>query len=154
MNAGLYSSDDDGWATPDYVFNKLNEKFGPFDLDPAASNLNTKCEKYYTRSDNGLRQDWSGAAVFLNPTYGREILGWARKCAESRYNTKIICALLPGRTDSYWFQAHVLLTANELHFVKGRIKFEGAYSSAPFPSVVAIYYPVQLGNTQIYSIKF
>lgn len=152
MNPGLYSSDDDSWATPQDIYDKLNKLFGPFDLDPAASHDNHKCEKYYTRLDNGLRQSWEGRSVFLNPPYGRDIIKWMRKCAAERYTTKIICALIPGRTDTRWFQTFVLGSADELYFVRGRIKFEDAYSSAPFPSIVAVYHPLCTSSSKVFSL--
>lgn len=36
------------WETPQHVFDKLNKEF-EFTLDVAASDLNHKCEKYFTR---------------------------------------------------------------------------------------------------------
>lgn len=154
MNPGLYSSEDSSWATPQDIYDKLNRMFGPFNLDPAASDENHKCEKYYTRSDNGLRQSWYGHSVFLNPPYGREIFRWMRKCAIERFNTKVICALIPCRTDTIWFQEYVFKHVAELYFVKGRIKFKDANNSAPFPSAVVIYYPVIVTEILVRTIQF
>lgn len=154
MNSGLYSSEDDSWATPPDIYDKLNKMFGPFDLDPAASSSNAKCEKYYTRSDSGLRASWYGHSVFLNPPYGRDIHRWMRKCSMERFGAKIICALIPGRTDARWFQEYVLSHVSELYFVRGRIKFEGSFNSAPFPSIIAVYHPVQLNEIKIDSLDF
>lgn len=155
MNPGLYSSEDSSWATPQDIYDKLNKMFGPFNLDPAASDDNHKCEKYYTRTDNGLRQSWYGHLTFLNPPYGNQIIKWVRKCCNERYHTKLICALLPSRTDTQWWHEYVLNKANSLHFVRGRIKFEGSYNSAPFPSVIAIYLPAEPEiSSLIYSLKF
>ncbi len=60
----LFTSNTDEWATPQDFFDKLNEEFH-FDLDPCASDSNHKCEKYYTRSQNGLLQDWGGVQSVL-----------------------------------------------------------------------------------------
>lgn len=67
-----YSSRTEEWATPQDLFNKLNDEFN-FTLDPCASEQNYKCDKYYTIQDDGLKQDWSSEIVFMNPPYGREI---------------------------------------------------------------------------------
>lgn len=56
----MYSSKTDQWATPQDFFDELNEEFG-FDLDPCADDQNHKCERYFTREQNGLLQDWGGA---------------------------------------------------------------------------------------------
>ena len=46
--------------------------------------------------------------------------------------------LLPSRTDTRWFHEHGL-KADEIRFIRGRLKFGDATNSAPFPSVVLVY---------------
>lgn len=67
MNKGLYSAKTDEWATPQYLFDELDEEFN-FTLDPCASDKNHKCEKYYTKEQDGLAQKWDGV-VFCNPPF-------------------------------------------------------------------------------------
>lgn len=55
----MFSSKTDNWATPQYLFDELNKEFH-FTLDPCADEFNHKCEKYYTKSEDGLKQDWGG----------------------------------------------------------------------------------------------
>ena len=65
MNSELmFSSKTDQWATPQDFFDRLNEEFH-FTLDPCADDQNHKCEKYFTKEDNGLLQDWRGGSCFL-----------------------------------------------------------------------------------------
>ena len=45
----------------------------------------------------------------------------------------------PARTDTAWFHEHVCRAATEIRFLKGRLKFEGAAASAPFPSMIAVW---------------
>ena len=59
-----FSSKKDEWETPQYIYNKLHQEFD-FTLDPCASKENAKCDKYYTKEDNGLLQDWSKDVVFM-----------------------------------------------------------------------------------------
>lgn len=80
VNRGLYSSITDEWETPQELFNELNQEFH-FTLDPCASADNHKCEKWYSRSDDGLSKSWIGETVFVNPPYGSEIQKWVAKCA-------------------------------------------------------------------------
>ena len=47
--------------------------------------------------------------------------------------------LLPARTDTKWFHDFVLGKA-EIRFVKGRLKFGDSKNSAPFPSMVVVFY--------------
>lgn len=60
MNNNLmFSSVTDEWYTPIEFYNTLNKEFN-FNLDPCATDINHKCEKYFTKEDNGLLQSWGG----------------------------------------------------------------------------------------------
>ena len=81
MTAGMYSSDSCEWSTPQYLFDELDREFG-FTLDVCASAGNAKCAEYYSKSDNGLIQEWKGVC-WMNPPYGRVIGDWIKKAAET-----------------------------------------------------------------------
>jgi site-specific DNA-methyltransferase (adenine-specific) len=134
MNKGMFSSKTDLWATPQGFFDEWNDKFD-FDLDVCADHENHKCKRYFTKENDGLSLDWNGEAVRMNPPYGREIGKWVKKASES--NTTVV-GLLPARTDTRWFHDYIKDNA-EIHFVKGRLKFGEATTSAPFPSMVVIW---------------
>ena len=134
ITSGLMSSNTDDWATPQAFFDTLSQEF-QFTLDPCCSENNRKCEKYFTREQDGLLQDWSNDVVFMNPPYGREIGKWVKKAAES--NTTVVC-LLPARTDTRWFHDYIY-EKSEIRFVKGRLKFNDGKDGAPFPSMVVIF---------------
>lgn len=138
MNDVLFSSKETEWETPQDFFDALDAEFR-FTLDPCASVTNHKCDKYFTKDENGLLQDWSGETVFCNPPYGKDIRHWVEKCyLESVKNKITVVMLIPARTDTRWFHDFVYHKA-EIRFVKGRLKFGGAKNSAPFPSMVVIY---------------
>ena len=80
MNAVVFSSATVEWETPREVFEALDAEFH-FTLDPCSTHENAKCEKHYTREEDGLKQDWTGERVFCNPPYGREMPLWIEKCA-------------------------------------------------------------------------
>lgn len=135
MNNVHFTSTTDDWATPQDFYDKLDREFG-FTLDPCASDNNHKCVKYYTEIDDGLVQDWDGEVVFMNPPYGRMIGYWMEKASKAR--ATVVC-LVPSRTDTRWWHDYVIETGAEVRFIKGRLKFGGSKTSAPFPSAVVIY---------------
>lgn len=138
LNAGLFSSTTDQWATPQDFFDKLDAEFH-FSLGPCASEDNAKCKKYFTEEDNGLIQNWGGQRVFCNPPYGREISKWVRKCSEESKKPNTLCVMLiPARTDTAWFWDYIYNKA-EIRFIRGRLKFGGSSQGAPFPSMVVIF---------------
>jgi len=109
------------WGTPQEFFDELNREFD-FTLDPCASHENAKCERYFTKDEDGLAQSWAGERVFMNPPYGNQASNWIAKAYfESQY-AEVVVALLPARTDTRWFHDFVYGKA-EIRFVKGRLKF-------------------------------
>lgn len=117
----MFSQKTDQWATPQEFYDQLNDEFH-FTLDPCADESNHKCDKYYTKEQDGLSQDWSGERVFCNPPYGRAIGDWVKKCAECA--CEIAVMLIPARTDTRWFHQYIYGKA-EVRFIKGRLKFGG-----------------------------
>ena len=71
----------------------------------------------------------------MNPPYGREIKHWMKKASEA--DATVVC-LVPARTDTAWWHDYVM-RANEIRYIRGRLKFGGSKNSAPFPSAVIIY---------------
>jgi site-specific DNA-methyltransferase (adenine-specific) len=138
----LFSSSRMDWETPQEFFDKLNEEFH-FTLDPCASDLNHKCEKYYTAEQDGLQQDWSGEKVFCNPPYGRNVAKWVKKCYDETHtgDCKLAVMLISARTDTKWFHDYIYNhNADEIRFIKGRLKFGGGNVNAPFPSMVVVFW--------------
>lgn len=133
INKGLMTSKSGEWETPQDLFHSLDKEFH-FTLDPCATKENAKCKKFYTKEDDGLKQDWTGERVFMNPPYGREIGKWVKKAKESALG---VVALLPARTDTKWF--HDYVQGSEIRFIKGRLKFSNSHNSAPFPSMIVIF---------------
>lgn len=137
----MLSSKDMDWETPQDFFDKLNEEFH-FTLDPCATSKTAKCNKYYTKENNGLIQDWGDNIVFCNPPYGSEIKKWVKKCYEESKNPNAtIVMLIPARTDTAYFHDYIYNKA-EIRFIKGRLKFNGnqkGSGSAPFPSMIVIF---------------
>ena len=77
----LFSSATDEWATPQELFDRLNDEFH-FTVDVCASKENAKVSRFFTKEQDGLKQDWTGEPVWCNPPYGRAVKAWIRKAYE------------------------------------------------------------------------
>ena len=137
MNEGMYSSNTDECGTPQKLFDELNEKFD-FDVDVCANAENAKCRRYFSKEEDGLKQDWTQfKTCWMNPPYGRQIGSWIEKAYEtSLHGTTVVC-LLPSRTDTRWF--HDYCVKGDITFIKGRLKFNDGKVPAPFPSMIVIF---------------
>lgn len=122
------------------------------DLDPcsnSSSHPNIPAKKVYTKEENGLSQQWKGR-IFLNPPYGRDIICWFNRLHHQYKAGNVVeaIALLPARTDTAWFR---VIREYPRCFIHGRLKFGGAKSSAPFPSVVVYLGPNEERFEQVFS---
>ena len=122
MNRALFSNVTADWSTPAEVYRDLDAEFH-FTLDPCPLN-----------GTLGLQRSWKGEHVFCNPPYGTGILKWLRKSREA----DVAVYLLPARTDTAWWHGWAL-EAEEVRFVRGRLRFGGAVHSAPFPSAILVF---------------
>ena len=139
INAGLFSSNSNEWATPIALFSKLDAEFH-FDLDPCATPENAKCSEFYTIENDGLTKNWGGRKVFCNPPYGKELKKWVRKCwQESQKPNTLVVMLIPARTDTAYFHDYIYHKAREIRFIRGRLHFNESKNSAPFPSMIVIF---------------
>ena len=67
MNAEvMFSSATDEWSTPQEFFDKLDEEFH-FETDVCATKENAKCQQYFTREDDALKQNWGGVLLDESP---------------------------------------------------------------------------------------
>ena len=133
INQGMFTSTTDQWATPQDFYDKLNEEFG-FTVDVCALPENAKCNVYFTPEIDGLKQDWLGVC-WCNPPYGRGIGEWIKKASQSE--ATVVC-LVPARTDTAWWHDYAM-KADDIRFIRGRLKFGGSKNSAPFPSAVLVF---------------
>lgn len=165
-----HRSQKDDHGTPWPFYNRLDGEFS-FDLDPCALADTAKCHRYFAPpvdhfthpmdrvtsvrwegtidqsmgtsgliGFDGLECSWGGHQVFCNPPYGRGITSkWVDKAIEEGRKTLVVM-LLPARPSTRWW-ARAVESCQEVRFVRGRIKFQGAESGAPFPSAVLVWDP-------------
>lgn len=108
-----------------------------WDLDPAACEESHHALKWFSKADDGLKQDWWGR-VWLNPPYS-DLAPWCEKSwheVTRHRGAQLIAMLVPAsRTEQTWWQknvepfrdghdpAPVPLATLTTHFLKGRRGF-------------------------------
>jgi len=138
FNRALFSSASGDWETPWGLFTELDKEFG-FTLDACAVARNAKCKQFLSPLDDALAVWWAGR-VFCNPPYGARIKDWViHGCCSARGGSaELVVMLLPARTDTAWWHDWVM-QADEIRFIRGRLKFSGHKNSAPFPSCIVVF---------------
>ena len=126
ITKGMMSSLRQDWKTPKKFYEELNKEFN-FDDDPCPANYKV----------DGLVREW-GKCCFVNPPYGQHIKHWIKKGYEEYLKGKIVVFLIPSRTDTkYWHE--YIMKADEIRFIKGRLRFDDSNKPAPFPSCVVVF---------------
>ena len=107
------------WSTPSYLYKALDDKY-KFDFDP--------CPLFFgdiPDSKNGLLIGW-GKRNFVNPPYDAKTKkAFVLKAIEesSKGNTSVM--LLPVSTSTVLFHEYISEHADEIIFLKGRLRFDG-----------------------------
>lgn len=156
LNDSIYSSNKMDWGTPQYLFDALDDEFA-FTLDACANNFNHKCDSYYNKDQDALKQSWHGV-VWMNPPYGREIVDWMRKAkheVDVGHAQTVVC-LVPVRSDSKWWH-NFAMKASEIRLLDQRLEFQGAGNKAPFPAAIIVFEEnsaeVQVGTYDVRSAR-
>lgn len=129
------------WTTPKILFDKLNKEFN-FEYDLAADKDNALCSKFYTKEDDGLKQNWSGIC-WLNPPYGdksSKMVDWIKKAyLTTQENPELtVVMLIPARTNTKWFHNYCMKAA-EVRFICGRPKFGDSKHGLPQPLILLVF---------------
>ena len=141
MNKVHFSSKLHDWTTPKDFFEKYNNKYN-FVIDAACESHNCLCDNGYCIDNgiDGLKQEWSKEQgyIWCNPPYGRAIKMWIEKAHNEYKKGAKIVLLIPARTDTVAWHKFIFGTA-KVDFIKGRLKFGGSKTNAPFPSAIVIF---------------
>lgn len=110
--------------TPDYVLDLVRVDLGgTIALDPCTTPDNpVAAAEFFTPAEDGLKQDWNGQTIFVNPPYGKAREPWVEKCIASGTLGQQVVLLIPAATDTRIFQ-RAAETATAIVFVRGRVKF-------------------------------
>jgi ParB family chromosome partitioning protein len=130
QTANVHVSDDSyEWYTPAEYINAAKTLMGDIDLDPASSDAAQEVVEarrfYYSKSDDGLSQEWRGR-VWLNPPYSAQLVRAFVDKLRAEYeadNISHALLLVNNATDTQWFQE--LLSRYPVCFTRGRVKFWG-----------------------------
>lgn len=171
VGKALFSSDSTEWGTPTEFFDKLNQEFRftldvcgthenakvkifydriadglkqPWDgacwMNPPYGEPEQPCKP-------GCKKKRCAKRGHIDH-YVPGIIDWVKKASEESAKGATVVSLLPSRTDTGWFHDYIWDQEQnmpregvELRLLKGRLKFEGAENSAPFPSMLVIYRP-------------
>ncbi len=158
-----FSQKNDFW-TPKEVFDALNERFGPFEVDLAASDENHLVEPYFTKDDNALQFEWNGVA-WCNPPYVKQpdktsLKDWVEKARNSVINGEAhrIVMLIPAYTSNGYWHTEIFPYASHLVFFRYRLDFGGPYQTkggaSRQPSVAVVWSKVWSGaDTQLLTMS-
>jgi phage N-6-adenine-methyltransferase len=125
------------WYTPAEDIARARKVLGKIELDPASSDIaqeTVKAERYYTKEQDGLAQEWGGN-VWMNPPYAKgDIEPFVAKLVAEYLagNVKAAIMLTNNSADTEWFHkaaAH----ATAICLTRGRIKFEDPNSDRAAP---------------------
>lgn len=133
----LSSSDRPDWRTPRWLFDKIAADYA-FTIDLAASAENALCPRFYADNDSAFNHSWANEIAWLNPPYGRELPTWCRFAhLASENDNAVVVALIPARVGTSWW--HDYVAPHEVHFLRGRLHFDGVPNPAPFDSAIIVY---------------
>jgi phage N-6-adenine-methyltransferase len=109
----------DSWATPQSLYQQLDKEFH-FDFDPCPLN---ECE--ITPDKDGLLIEW-GKSNFINPPYSRKLKElFVARAVDFKTKGRLCVMLLPVSTSTKLFHDVILPNADDIRFLRGRVKFEG-----------------------------
>jgi site-specific DNA-methyltransferase (adenine-specific) len=114
------------YKTPPELYKNLDDKYR-FTFDPCPINP----------TFDGLSIDW-GDSNFVNPPYGRHIKRWVKKSFLQAQKGRLVVLLIPSRTCTKYWHKYVM-QAQEILFIKGRLRFDGLKYPAPFSSAIFVF---------------
>lgn len=119
--------DSDSYGTPQWLFAWLDDEYD-FDVDICASDINHKCDKYYTLDNTSVGKDWSemGSVAFCNPPFSRgkkEVL-WHEAYRNMKENGVSTVFVVPADDCNIAWHEHIFGKATKITKIVGRVKFD------------------------------
>lgn len=134
--------------TPTAFLGLIEEVWGEIDLDPCwhpECSVQARHHISLHKGGDGLRDEWTGRLVFLNPPFSQSIR-WLERADEmwGAGKVEIVVALVPARTDGRFFH-HRISKVCDVGFLPGRMHFDRGEAErdkgnrAPFSMMVCIW---------------
>lgn len=130
----------DEWQTPGWLYDRLNAHY-KFDLDMAANEDNSRCDKYCINAFKEKSQIVLYQAVWCNPPYSRGNID-RFMCLISDLAPAIprIVSLVNVDTSTVWFRSAKRSShCQAVAFINRRLQFRGADNSHMYPSMLLIF---------------
>ena len=140
------SKSTDEYGTPDDLFAAISNSFGPFDMDGAAQEHNTKLPAW---TNDASEATWAGH-IWVNPPFS--MMPYFAPLAMKHAATTGNCVAMLCRLDAStkWWQAYVHGFA-DVWMLKKRVQFIGADQGYNWPCGIVVYNSrVWLGQPCLY----
>ena len=139
IQKNTFKSNSVEYSTPKEIFEPLQKGFNIV-LDVCASGENNKCDIYFSKEQNSLKQDWHKIGnAWMNPPFSRDLKKWVEKAyTEAQKGINVVC-LLPVRSNTIWWHKFIIDTKSEVRFLKGEIKFNGMDRGLWLPFAIVIF---------------
>ena len=151
MEKKYLSTGNNEHPTPKVLFDNIKNTLGiEYDIDLSASSENTKCDKFWSKEQDALKQVWDESFNWCNPPYSKDLQPkFVQKAYESSLefgNTFVF--LIPLRGDTQLWHEYIWGKA-DIYIFKGRPKF---YSdkSPTYASAVVVFSSSEIKN--IYTV--
>lgn len=121
----ILKESDDRFTSPKLV-RAIEDSFGKIDFDPCwhkASAVNPRNYLDVRQGDDGLRDEWSGRLVFVNPPWSAQDK-WLKRAYDQwlRGNVHTVVCLVPAATGAAIFHDTLARDA-DVYFLEGRPEF-------------------------------
>ncbi len=132
-----HNSGNNEWYTPIKYIELVRKVLGAIDLDPASceyANKTVGATKFFTSENDGLKKNWHGR-VFLNPPYGRKLIGKFIDKLKTEFvqgHISECIVLINNATETTWFN-DITEIASAVVFTHGRIKFNSEIKESKTP---------------------
>lgn len=153
MAGAIVTAGSDRWGTPRALFDALNDEFD-FTVDAAADFSNALLCDFYgpgsAEHEDALTIDWTyyangekPARAFLNPPFSLGAKFIEKAVEQAARGCLVVCLLPANKSEQGWFHELVLPWADEVRFIRGRLKYEreGGAVGATFPSCIVVFRP-------------
>lgn len=140
MEKKYLSTGENEHPTPQYLFDNIKNELGiEYNIDLCATEYNSKCDKYWDKETDSLKQIWNENVNWCNPPYSKDLQPkFVQKAYESSltYGNKFVF-LIPLRGDTKIWHDYIWGKA-DIYIFKGRPKF---YSdkSPTYASAVVVF---------------